>query len=153
MTSTLQIRHILLPIDESPGTQLAVDYAALLARTLGASLTLVHIDELPNAMVGIVPGATVEGDLAVERLRSDVYLTRIAAALIASGLTVDTLHVTASTIAAALVEVARDHPFDLIVMATHARVGVARLVLGSIAEQVLRHAPSPVMTVHVPTGT
>ena len=50
----------------------------------------------------------------------------------------------------------REHPgarpYDLIVMSTHARTGVSRLVVGSIAEEVLRRAPCPVLTVHLPPG-
>jgi len=130
MTSTIhQIRRILLPIDDSPGTQAAIDYAVLLAVALRASITLAHIDEQPGAMVGIVPGASVDGDLAGERAASQQRLNEIAVAL-----------------------AARDGKYDLIVMSTHARTGVSRLVVGSIAEEVLRHAPCPVLTVHLPPG-
>ena len=82
MTSTIhQIRRILLPIDDSPGTQAAIDYAVLLAVALRASITLAHIDEQPGAMVGIVPGASVDGDLAGERAASQQRLNEIAVAL------------------------------------------------------------------------
>ena len=154
MTSTIhQIRRILLPIDDSPGTQAAIDYAVLLAVALRASITLAHIDEQPGAMVGIVPGASVAGDLAAERAASQQRLDAIAAALAARGFVdVSTLITVAPAIAPALVAAARDGKYDLIVMSTHARTGVSRLVVGSIAEEVLRHAPCPVLTVHLPPG-
>ena len=150
MTSPIhQIRRILLPIDDSPGTQAAIDYAVLLAEALRASITLVHVDEVPHAMVGIVPGASVEGDLAIERDASTRHMHDIIERLADRGfVAVTTLHVTAPAIAPAIVDAAAR--FDLIVMSTHARTGVSRLVLGSIAEQVLRHAPCPVLTVHLP---
>lgn len=149
----LQIKHILLPIDGSPGTQAAIDYASLLGSALRASITLVHVDQPENAMVGIVPGATVDDDLAVAQRLSTQRLDELRRVLVASGFaSVEVLVLSAPTVAPALVEVARAGGFDLIVMATHARTGVARLVLGSIAEQVLRHAPCPVLTVHLPAA-
>jgi nucleotide-binding universal stress UspA family protein len=146
------IQHILLPIDDSPGTQAAIDYAVLLANALGASITLVHVDELPHAMVGIVPGATVDGDLAAERRESSQRMTEIVTQLHATGFDrVTALHLTAPAVAPAVVDASRR--YDLIVMGTHARTGVSRLVLGSVAEQVLRHATCPVLTVHLPPQT
>jgi nucleotide-binding universal stress UspA family protein len=149
MTSMPQIRRILLPIDASPGTEAALDYAILIARAVGASITLAHIDELPHSMVAIVPGASIAGDLADEQRASTARLAELEAAVRARGFTaVSSLHVTAPAIADAIVATATG--YDLIVMGTHARTGVSRLVLGSIAEAVLRHASCPVLTVHLP---
>jgi nucleotide-binding universal stress UspA family protein len=50
----------------------------------------------------------------------------------------------------AIIEAATREPFDLIVMGTHGRTGVGRVVLGSIAEQVMRRAPCPVLTIKIP---
>ena len=150
-TPPLAIKRILLPIAGSPIEQAAIDYAAVLAIALHASITVVHVDELPNAMVAIVPGASVEGDLTAERAISTGRLGKVASALAERGVTeVTTTSLVAPAAASALLELAGREHFDLIVMATHARTGVARVLLGSVAEQVLRHAPCPVLTVHVP---
>ena len=150
MTS-LSIKRILLPIDDSPGTQAAIDYAVLLARALGASITLLHIDELPHAMSAIVPGASVDGDLVIEQAASTRRIAEIVAALRGRSFEgVDSIIVTAPAVAPALLEASRTGGFDLIVMGTHARTGVSRLLEGSIAEEVVRHARCPVLTVHVP---
>src|SRR4051812_7136220 len=109
-----QIRNILVPIDESIGTQRAVDYAALLAKAIGASLTLVHVDETPNLMVAIVPGASVASDLAIEQRGSRARLAAFAQALFAEGLPVATLHLTGASVVTALVDVVRRKPYDLI---------------------------------------
>ena len=147
-----QIRRILLPIEGSAQEDAAIAYAALLAVALGASITVVHIDELPSGMVGIVPGASVDGDLAVERTRSTLHLEQAIAALTSRKVAhVEPLHVTATGVATALVELARREAFDLIVMATHARTGVARAVLGSVTEHVLRRVACPVLTIHTTT--
>jgi nucleotide-binding universal stress UspA family protein len=138
----------LLPIAGSPNEHAAIEYAAVLAIALGASITLVHIDELPSSMVGIVPGASIEGDLAAKRTASTEWLERVAAALVTRGLVgTKTSYLVAPAIATTLVELARREHFDLIVMATHARTGLSRALLGSVAEQVLRHAHCPVLTV------
>ncbi len=147
----LAIKRILLPIDTSPGTQTAIDYAVVLARALSASITLVHVDLTPSAMVAIVPGASVEGDLADEHAASARRLADFVATLHGRGFfDVDTLMLTASGVAPALLETARSGAFDLIVMGTHGRTGVSRFLLGSVAEEVLRHASCPVLTVHLP---
>jgi universal stress protein A len=151
MPPPYQIRQILLPIDESVGTHLAVDCAAFVARSTGAALTLVHVDELPRLLVAIVPGASVDSDLAIEQYATRLRLTEYAAQLVAGGVPDVTWRTsTSQTIASALVELAIAGAYDLIVMGTHARTGVSRVLLGSIAEEVLRHAPCPVMTVHMP---
>ena len=150
-TSTPNIQRILLPVDDSPGTQAAIDYAAVFATAMRAAITLVHVDVVPGAMVAIVPGASIEGDLAAARVKAVVQLSRIAAGLAVRGLTeVTTMVIESDDVAGAIVETSRTGLHDLIVMGTHARTGVSRLVLGSIAEEVLRHAPCPVVTVHLP---
>jgi nucleotide-binding universal stress UspA family protein len=145
------IQRILLPIDDSPGTEAAIEYAVVLAQALQASITLAHVDELPKAIVSIVPGASPEEDLAAERRDSRHRLDEIVADLAAKGFTqVSTLALTGASVSRTLVDIARSGSFDLIVMGTHARTGVSRLLQGSVAEEVLRHASCPVVTVHLP---
>src|SRR5438105_11382148 len=55
--------------------------------------------------------------------------------------------------AAEIIRVARELPADLIVMGTHGRTGIGRLLMGSVAEHVMRHAPCPVLTVRTPFPT
>jgi nucleotide-binding universal stress UspA family protein len=148
-TSLPVLRRILLPIVGGPTEQAAIDHAAVLAIALRASITLVHVDEVPGAMVGIVPGASVEGDLAAERIRSTEWLDQIADALAARGVAeVQIEWLVSPAVASALVEHVRREDFDLVVMATHARTGLSRAMLGSVAEHVVRHALCPVLMVH-----
>ena len=147
----LHIRRILVPLGGSGFEQAAIDYAVLLAEALSASITLVHVDEQPGSMVGIVPGASVEGDLAAARVAATHWLDTLAQALVDRGVAQpETVIVEAVAVTPALVELARREHFDLVVMATHARMGLSRLVHGSVAEQMLRRAPCPVLTVHIP---
>lgn len=146
-----RIRRILLPIAGSSSEQAAIDYAAVIASALRAPITLVHVDETPDAMLGIVPGASIEADLAADRDVWTARLKTIAALLATRGIPdAKTLCLASSAVGAAIVELARRDHVDLIVMATHARTGMSRVLLGSVAEQVLRHSPCPVLTVHHP---
>ena len=148
---SIDIRRILLPIEGTDIERAAVDYAALLAASLHASITLVHVDEIANAMVGLVPGASVEGDLAASHRIAVERLTAVALTLANRGIVGTAVRCFAApAVASALVALARVEGFDLIIMATHARAGVSRVLLGSVTEDVLRTASCPVLAVHLP---
>jgi len=148
-----QISRVLVPISHAAGHELVIEYACVLAKGMGAHLTLLHVYEPPNAMVGIVPGATVAGETAAEHALGDQLLDRAAEQIRAAGIaSADRILERESPASKAILDHARTGKFDLIVMGTHGRKGVSRLVLGSVAEQVLRAAPCPVLTVHVPAS-
>ncbi len=147
-----QINRILVAVSHGAGRELVVEYACAIAKGMGATLTLLHVYEPPNAMVGIVPGATVGGETAAEHALGDQLLDRAVAQIHAAGIAaVDRILERSSPPSQAILAHARVGKFDLIVMGTHGRKGVSRLVLGSVAESVLRDASCPVLTVHVPT--
>jgi nucleotide-binding universal stress UspA family protein len=145
-----EIRNILLPIVGSDHERAAIDYATALALALRASITLVYVDVIPYTMSGIVAAADIGEKLTLERAIWSHWLVDTAATLTHRGVVeVKTSCVVGQAVAATIVEIAAAQHFDLIVMATHARTGVSRLVVGSDAEQVMRHAPCPVLTVHM----
>ncbi len=140
--------RILVPLAHSPGNDHVLDYAAALAKGSDGTITLFHVYEPPGAMVGIVPGATVEGELAADRAASGVLLDDAQATLARLGVpAVSVVLERGSSPHDAIVAHARG--FDLIVMGTHGRRGLDRVLLGSIAERVIRDAPCPVVTVHL----
>jgi nucleotide-binding universal stress UspA family protein len=146
-----KVERILVPIAHSPGSDAVVEYACLFARGVGASLTLIHVYEPPNEMVGLVPGATVDGEAVAEHAAGDVVLDHGTAIARANGIaSVDRILRRASPPAHAIVEAAGQGKFDLIVMGTHMRGRLSRLVMGSVAEQVLRSSHCPVLMVHLP---
>ncbi len=147
---TKSVRHILVPVDFSPGSSAAVDYAHFLADSFGAAITLLHACEVPSPMSAIVPGTDVARDLQEERARAEALLAGMVEMLEQRGLRrTSTLMPDGSPIETIL-RVARDGGFDLIVIGTHGRAGFSRLVLGSVAEEVLRKACCPVVMVHAP---
>ncbi|HTR51213.1 MAG TPA: universal stress protein [Kofleriaceae bacterium] len=146
-----RVERILVPLDHSAGSDDIVQYACAVARGLTASITLVHIYEPPNAMVAIVAGATRGGEADAERAAGVALLDRAAAILQANGFTTSERILERFPRASdAIVRHVQSGKFDLIVMGTHARRGVSRVVLGSVAEDVVRSVRCPVMMVHLP---
>lgn len=139
----MNAKRILCPVDFSAFSDSAVGYASTLAQEAGAKLYLVHVDEsqvpYDAGYAGYIPQLDPE---AIKEKLAEVQPTLAG---------IETEHVMLSGRAAdALVDFANDHDIDLIVMGTHGRTGVARLVMGSIAEAVVRHAACPVLTVKLP---
>jgi nucleotide-binding universal stress UspA family protein len=136
----MEIRHILTPTDFSaPATQ-AVTGAFELAQTFGAKLSLLHVIE--------VPAYAIEVALPLEALERDARreLARLLPEAEAAHVEVTRL-VNMGVPSQNIVETAAAEQVDLIVMATHGRTGLSHLVLGSVAERVVRLAPCPVLTI------
>jgi nucleotide-binding universal stress UspA family protein len=146
-----RIARILVPLDHSPGGEAVLEYAAAVARGLGATIALLHVYWPPNSMVSVVPGASVAGEVDAERTLGEELLARGAETLRSHGLDGATASLERSPSASlTILHHAQRGPFDLIVMGTHGRKGATRLVMGSVTEQVLRSAPCPVLAVHLP---
>jgi nucleotide-binding universal stress UspA family protein len=139
----IQLKQILVATDFSEVSVAAVDYGRALARTFGASLQLLHIMENPF----LRPTAADPHTIRTATLR------HLFESLTDEDHTA--LHATAALEmsddpAEEIVEYARTHRIDLIVLGTHGRGGMAHLLLGSVAEKVVRTAPCPVLTVRHP---
>ena len=146
-------QRILVPIDGSPTSDQGLDEAIALARATGGSIRLLNVlDELVFT-TGFETGATyMRTVLPALRQHSERILAagrqRVGAATVA----VDTLTIEcfARRPCDVIVEAAVQWPADLIVIGTHGRRGVNRMMLGSDAEQVARMAPVPVLLVRSP---
>jgi nucleotide-binding universal stress UspA family protein len=148
----MTFRKLLCPVDFSPGSQHALQVATRMAREADAELVLVHAWYVPPAAFGGEYPIPID---LVQEVVADVQ-RRLAAAtddatrLGAPRVTSRVLHGVPWD---QIVEAAReDPPVDLIVMATHGRSGLARVLLGSVAEQVIRHAPCSVLAARAPGG-
>jgi nucleotide-binding universal stress UspA family protein len=142
-------KRILVPVDGSPTSMAGLNEALRLARNQKARVRLVHIvDEVPifSSSEG---GVNIEP--VIESLKSGgkSILARTAKMVAARGVRAETEMVenTTSRVADVLVARAKRWRADLIVMGTHGRRGVNRLVLGSDAELVVRNSPVPVLLV------
>jgi nucleotide-binding universal stress UspA family protein len=145
--SSPAIRRLLVPIDFSECAQEALEYAATLAKQLGARLALVHAMEaaaypLDFALFGVSEEAALRGQIQLS-------LRGLVSALKAEGIDAESL-CAVGTPAEIILKEAKDGSADAIVMGTHGRRGLNRLALGSVAEYVVRHAACPVFTVKSP---
>jgi nucleotide-binding universal stress UspA family protein len=137
-----RIRTILHPTDFSAGSDAAFRFAADLARDYDAKLVVLYALEPAIAIAG--EGALVPFDLDELRAAARKRLDAIRPA--GNGLRLERV-LREGPSAATVVAFAAELAADLIVMGTHGRTGLGRLFLGSVAEEVLRKAPCPVLTV------
>jgi nucleotide-binding universal stress UspA family protein len=142
----MQFRHILAPSDFSEYSKKAVASALELAKKFGAKLTILHVVEPPPYPVeGYAPpsmSATFLEDLERQATQD---LAQLVPEAEASGLEVVRL-VVVGTPYRKIIETAEAEQVDLLVMATAGRTGFSHLLLGSIAERVVRTAICPVLT-------
>ncbi|HEY7491694.1 MAG TPA: universal stress protein [Candidatus Tectomicrobia bacterium] len=137
-------QHFLVPLDFSAYSDQALDYAIGLATKLQARLTLLHVIHLAPLGIGemgAVPPAAYLEDLETEaRHGLENCLKRVQDA----GLQGDSVLVHGVPFQS-IVDTAHDKKVDLIVMGTHGRTGLYHVLLGSVAEKVVRLAPCPVL--------
>jgi nucleotide-binding universal stress UspA family protein len=144
------IRRILVATDFSDYSRRALQYALSLAERMGASIDLLHVWEPPRhleseslVMVPDAPGAEMESsglpqagrllNAWSERFHSDSVPLQLR---LERGSAADTILRVANT------------GYDLVVMGTHGRTGLARLFMGSVSQKVVARATCPVLTVH-----
>jgi nucleotide-binding universal stress UspA family protein len=132
---------ILYATDFSTMGQTALEMATSLARDRGATLVIVHAEEPPMAYGGgeLYYGFQEPDRDEIRRMLTDVVPTDPA---------VQYEHrLMVGSPAAAIIEMARRENVELIVMASHGRTGLTRLIMGSVAEEVVRKAECPVLVV------
>jgi nucleotide-binding universal stress UspA family protein len=140
------LRLILIPLDGSAFGELALPLALPIAERQRAELELVHVYEsIPPYLVQGAPPLDPGLDQELKRDR-ETYLESVAAWVRRStAVPVTATLLDADDVAAALVEhIARRHA-DLVSMTTHGRSGISRLWMGSVAIDVVRHSPTPVL--------
>jgi len=134
----LPIKTILVATDFSPMSEHAFRFAGALARDYGARLIAVHVVHSPAAVYAETAVFVDEPDFSAAR--------EALGALRLPGVDVE-YRLMEGEPASTIVQVADETHCDLIVMGTHGRGGILRVLMGSVAEDVLRQAPCPVMTV------
>ncbi len=148
MYRTYAIERILTTTMFNPPSHVAVMFAARLAVDLGASLTVLHVMPMPNEMIGIVPGATVAEEVETARAIAERRMALVEVEVRAAGVAhVETAIDVSSMTARAIMARAVSAACDLIVITTHGRGGLPRMVLGSVADAVVREAACPVLTI------
>jgi nucleotide-binding universal stress UspA family protein len=140
----IRVQKILYPTDFSPYSNQAYFHAIALADKHGASLTVLYV-YTPGIGIPGEPGA--DNDAARRYWRNQLEQIRP----VDPGIAVNHIFLEGDP-AAEIVRYARDAGMDLVVMGTHGRTGVERLLMGSVAERTLRDAPCSVLIVKLPKG-
>lgn len=143
-----EIKRMLVPTDFSPTSDIAFHYALDMAARQHAMVHLLHVIDDASFATAYPDGFYVELPGLRKQLIDEAThrLEDMAARCAAVGVSA-TLEVAVGRPARVVTDVARERGTDLIVMGTHGRSGFAHLVLGSVAERVVRVAPCAVLTV------
>lgn len=138
--------HILLTSDLSDEATRAFESVAGLARSSGARITLLHVVQImvEASTGGMLATPVLPPDLDQARRAAEAELEKQARAL-GKDVEVEILVVSGQNVSEVIAETARERGADLIALSTHGRSGLRRMILGSVAEGVLRHAHVPVI--------
>lgn len=136
----MNYHRILFATDFSPASEAALKYATALARDSGARLLIVHVEELPTPYAG--------GEMMLPQPEyPNPEIRKMLEAVVPTDKSVAyEHHLLLGTAAEDIVRIATEEKADLIVIGTHGRTGLKRVLMGSVAEAVMRHAHCPVLT-------
>ena len=141
-------KHLLVPIDGSATSQLAVEKAIGLARAFDSAVSVLFvIDPYPFSGVGADFSYGQMQYLGAAKAEANDALAAARQAFETAGVRVNTALVESHAVWRGIVEAAEAGGADLIVMGSHGRGGIEKLVLGSVAQRVLAHAHLPVLVV------
>jgi nucleotide-binding universal stress UspA family protein len=146
----LEWKKILCPVDFSDASRAALRVACELARRFDGEVTVFHAYPLPGYTLPegtVLPASGMLQELAEQ---TDALLARWKAEAVADGAPRVATGKSIGEPAAEIVAEAEDGKYDAVVVGTHGRTGLAHVLLGSVAERVVRRAPMPVVTVRPP---
>jgi nucleotide-binding universal stress UspA family protein/mono/diheme cytochrome c family protein len=145
----LVMKRILVPLDFSANSTRALDYAYALAKKFDAALHLVHVCEVPSMMTGSMDAYAIAYTDWSQRLGDEAEreLEKLRPRLTGVGVSTEVLF---GNPARAIATAAHANDADLIVMGTHGHGAVMHMVMGNVAERVVRTADCPVLTVRGP---
>jgi nucleotide-binding universal stress UspA family protein len=150
----IEIKNILVPTDFSDFSKYALNYAVAFAQTFKAKITLIHVtperemDSLRQVSTFFEPGQ-LERLLKQRESEDQRQLDGFIPPELKKGIEVDTIH-TVGIPFLDIIRTAREKKVDLIIIATHGRSGLSHMFFGSVAEQVVRKASCPVLSIRHP---
>ena len=149
---TLELfRHLLVPTDGSALSRAAAAHAVVIAAALRAQVTFFHAQPEHRQSFfggeggGFVDQVPVDEFERISALRAQEYLDELQRLALAGGVASRSVSCVAATPYEAIIDAARTHGCDLIVMASHGRRGIKSLILGSETQKVLTHSKIPVL--------
>jgi len=147
----IQISRILCPVDFSKSSEHALRYAHGFAETHQAQLILLHVMDYASLDIPDFPSAIEFSADTIQQIREvcDKRLQELAARETTGSVPLDS-RLVSGTPAYEIINTAKEEAVDLIVMGTQGRTGLSHVLMGSVAEKVIRKAPCPVLTVKSP---
>lgn len=146
----LSIKNILVATDFSECSDSALDYGRDMARRFGAKLHVIHnVEIMPPDLAGMGGFVAAVPQLQADLEKAAGHQLEAAGADDRRDLGAKTALVTGETTSHAIIDYAKESGIDLIVIGTHGRRGLSHVVMGSVAEKIVRTAPCPVLTVRV----
>lgn len=142
------LKKILVPLDGSERAERGLAMAARIARGSGGSLLLARIVSVPPIRFAPYgePAQIALALIANARDEAEEYLKKVSASTLVAGISVESRTIEGH-VSADILDTARNEQCDLIVICTHGHTGFQRWRLGRVADQVARHAPTPVLVV------
>ena len=137
------LKNILVPTDLGPASEAALRYGCILADTFGAKVHVLHVMDNSLFQARFADPAIIE---AATREQLNAQLVAAEAQRFSTNVVVEKFDSPTDSI----LRYAKSAPIDLIVMGTHGRTGAAHVLLGSVAEQIVRSARCPVLVVRSP---
>ena len=139
-------RKILIPLDGSPFAERVLAFVREVAKPQTSELLLVHVTQASQYYAVLVPDAMHTVDITHWQQQAENYMKRMTAELQSEGYDVTSV-MSEGDVASTICDVADAQNVDLIAMTTHGRSGIAKWVLGSVADRVMRSARQPVFLV------
>ncbi|MFC6053122.1 universal stress protein [Acinetobacter sp. Ac_877] len=144
-------KHILVPVDESPISYAAVEQALSLAKELNSEVTVMSVIAI-DPLVGIdfykIAPAITDYFMQAEK-NAQLRLTDIERLFIRDGISVNTKVIRGVSASEGIIGIADEVSADLIIMGSHGHTGFKKMVLGSVAQNVLTQSPIPVLIIKV----
>lgn len=144
-------KHLLVPVDESPMSYAAAEQALSLAKDLNCPVTIMSVIAV-DPFVGVdfykVAPAITDYFMQAEQ-NAQNRLAEIQQSFSSEGISVDTKIIRGVAASEGIVQIANEIGADLIIMGSHGRTGVKKMMLGSVAQNVLTQSPVPVLIVKV----
>jgi nucleotide-binding universal stress UspA family protein len=140
------VQHILVGLDGSPLAETILAYVSIVAKGVGADVTLLHVIHVPDEVQERERYQIVQPLIQQATTQAEDYLRGVAQQLTDAGLVVKS-QVTTGDTATAIVRYAQHEGMDLIALATHGRSGLQRWFYGSVAEKVLHTTQTPLLLI------
>ena len=151
-SNTDQIKKILIAVDKSGYKEKIISYALSLAKSLGAEIAAIHVIDKASLgavgdLLGYYRGGKIEGYQEEMKKQGATLLDEVDARASPLGIKVSKDVLVAQSVPDSIIEYAKEHDVDLIIIGTKGMTGIQKFLIGSVANNVITHAHCPVLAI------